>query len=268
MEYEINNIYCADSRLALQSLPDDYVDLTVTSPPYDNLRDYTKEFSAQMFDWRGIIKQLYRVTKSGGVVVWVVADATIKGSETGTSFRQALYAMDCGFNLHDTMIYEKKNYIPLTHNRYEQAFEYAFVLSKDKPKTFNPIMKENKTVRKRNATSDFSLSSGKKIRKPATTKKQSFQNNIWRYNVGYNVSTKDKDAFNHPAIFPEQLAHDHIISWSNPGDLVLDPFMGSGTVAKMAQETGRKYLGFDLSPEYVEIAKRRVQTARIPLFAL
>ncbi len=264
MEYEINNIYCADSVAALAELPDDYVDLTVTSPPYDNLRDYTAEFSG-VLDWRGIIKQLFRVTKPGGVVVWVVADATIKGSETGTSFRQALYAMDCGFNLHDTMIYQQAGTGAKGSNyAYWQAFEYMFVFSKGQAQTVNRIADISNpwTGQKRTKGIKNNLIGSRTGRKGIIGPEVSVRPNVWRY------TSKTSEATDHPAPFPEPLAKDHIISWSNPGDLVLDPFVGSGTVPKMAQETGRNYLGFDLSPEYVEIAKRRVQTARIPLFAI
>lgn len=261
MKYEIDNIYCADSAKALAELPDNYVDLTVTSPPYDNLRDYTAEFDASSFDWREIIKQLYRVTKPGGVVVWVVADATINGSETGTSFRQALYAMDCGFNLHDTMIYQQAGTGAKGSNyAYWQAFEYMFVWSKGMPGAVNRIAdRVNKTI---GLTGLGRFGSNEK---PHKTKEMGTRDNVWRYAVGFADGSDNTD---HPAPFPESLAKDHIISWSNPGDLVLDPFVGSGTVPKMAQETGRHYLGFDLSEEYCTIARNRVQTARIPLFAL
>ena len=102
----------------MQDIQDSSIDLTVTSPPYDNLRSYNGNNALWgEHVWKAAIKDLYRVTKDGGVVVWVVGDATIKGSETGTSFKQALWAMECGFRLHDTMIYAKNNYMPLTHNR-------------------------------------------------------------------------------------------------------------------------------------------------------
>lgn len=247
----------------MSRLPDGCIDLTVTSPPYDNLREY----NGFTLDWQAVIKQLYRVTKPGGVVVWVVADATINGSETGTSFRQALYAMGCGFNLHDTMIYQRQNPPPLNHNRYEQAFEYMFVFSVGSPKTFNPIMKPSKMAGKmrggtmRNNGSD-SLSQKHTLgRIPA----ESMRDNCFTYSVG---NEKFNSGGKHPAVFPEALARDHIISWSNPGDLVLDPFMGSGTTAKMAMQNGRDYLGFDISPEYVELAKKRVAWANPPLLVV
>lgn len=241
---------CVDG---MKLLPNECIDLTVTSPPYDNLRTY-KGFT---WDFESVAKELYRVTKQGGVVVWVVGDATIKGSETGTSFRQALYFMECGFNLHDTMIYRKKK-PPLTHNRYEQEFDYMFVFSKGKPKTFNPIMIDKLYMDKRtnkafgrNNTNEHDMGfSSKKTKK--------IKGNVWEYLVGGGKTTKDKIAFNHPAIFPEKLAQDHIISWSNPGDIVFDPFVGSGTTAKMALLNGRNYIGIDISEEYCEIARKRI----------
>ena len=261
--FERNKIYCGQSEKLLARLPDNCIDLTVTSPPYDNLRTY----NGFTLDWHEIIRQLYRVTKPGGVVVWVVADATINGSETGTSFRQALWAMECGFRLHDTMIYKLQNPPPLNHNRYEQAFEYMFVFSKGRPKSFNPIMKKSKSTGKlrggtmRNNGSD-NLSPKQTLgRIPA----QSVRDNVFSYAVG---NEKHNKGGKHPAIFCEALAHDHIISWSNPGDLVLDCFMGSGTTAKMAMQNGRDYLGFDISEEYCELARKRVAWANPPLLII
>ncbi len=246
------------------------IDLTVTSPPYDNLREYGKDFDAASFDWRGIIAELYRVTKPGGVAVWVVADATINGSETGTSFRQALWAMDCGFNLHDTMIYQTEK-MALNHNRYEQEFEYMFVFSKGSPNVFSPILVKTKNHGsriKRNtnenniAASAFQNSAIRYRAEVLTVKSTKYHSNIWFVQSGYNRTTKDKEAYQHPAIFPEQLAHDHIISWSNPGDLVFDPMSGSGTVGKMAMMTNRNFIGIELDPTYFQIAKERITKAQ------
>ena len=257
---EINKIYNMDCLEGMKRIPNGFVDLTVTSPPYDNLRTYNGNISQWSFaKFQGIVKELYRVTKQGGVVVWVVGDATIKGSETGTSFRQALFFMECGFRLHDTMIYAKNNPVPLTHNRYEQQFEYMFVLSKGRPKTFNGLMRVNKYAGR--AESGTFRHDGEVLTNRNTsgkTRKQSLRRNIWYYSVGKNSSTRDEIAHKHPAIFPEQLAQDHIISWSNEGDLVLDPFMGSGTTAKMAKLNNRNYIGFELSEEYCKIANERI----------
>ena len=239
----------------MKMLPDECIDLTVTSPPYDNLRTY-KGFT---WDFESVAKELYRVTKEGGVVVWVVGDATIKGSETGTSFKQALYFMECGFNLHDTMIYEKNGAGAVGSNKcYLQNFEYMFVFSKGKINTFNLIYdRENKVVgsMKTNCNRNkFTADTGRKYRE-ITTKKWGRRFNIWKYEQTQGHDTYSKK---HPAPFPEQLANDHIISWSNEGDLVLDPFMGSATTAKVANLNNRNYIGFELSEEYCKIANERV----------
>jgi DNA modification methylase len=253
----LNQIICGDNVAVMRQMPDRCIDLTVTSPPYDNLRTYNG-FS---FNFEEVAQELYRITKDGGVVVWVVGDATIKGSETGTSFRQALYFKEVGFNLHDTMIYQKKK-PPLTHNRYEQEFDYMFVFSKGKPKTFNPIMIDKLYMDKRtnkafgrNNTNEHDMGfSSKKTKK--------IKGNVWEYLVGGGKTTKDKIAFDHPAIFPDQLAEDHIISWSNKGDVVFDPMCGSGTTCKMAKQLDRNFIGIDISEEYCEIARRRVEQAQ------
>lgn len=252
----IHNIDCVEG---LKMLPDNCVDLTVTSPPYDNLRSY----NGFTFDFETIAKELYRVTKQGGVVVWIVGDATINGSETGTSFRQALFFKDCGFNLHDTMIYEKHNPVPNAKTRYQQSFEYMFVLSKGKPKTVHILEEPRRnerndkmTYRKKKFTRNKNGEFGEA--KDYFFKEYVPRRNIWTYKVGLYNSTSDKIAFKHPAIFPELLAKDHILSWSNEGDIVLDIFAGSGTTAKMAIQTNRKYIGFEISEEYCEIARKRV----------
>lgn len=250
----MNQIICGDSAKILKTLPDEIIDLTVTSPPYDDLRDY----EGYNFDFETIAKELFRVTKDGGVLVWVVGDKTQNGSETGTSFKQALFFKSIGFNLHDTMIYHKDG-PPLTHNRYEQHFEYMFVFSKGKVNIFNPIKiskkwkdgrKKKQIRRNHNNTIDYGYA------------KQSIDKiigNVWSYDVGRLPSvTKDDIAYEHPAIFPEQLAHDHIISWSNEGNLVLDPFAGSGTTCKMAKLNRRNYLGIEISEKYCEIIRKRL----------
>lgn len=253
---ELNKIYNEDCLETMAKMPDCFVDLTVTSPPYDNLRTY----NGYSFDFAAVAKELYRVTKQGGVVVWVVGDATVKGSETGTSFRQALYFKEIGFNLHDTMIYAKNNALPLNNRRYEPMFEYMFVFSKGKPNIFNPLKEASihsdkinaGTYRKANGELKRKNGYGKQI------KKEKVKKNIWFYNVGKNMSTKDLIAFKHPASFPEKLAEDHIVSWSNEGDLVYDPFMGSGTTAKMAKINKRNYIGSEISKEYCDIIEKRI----------
>lgn len=227
------------------------VDLTVTSPPYDNLRTYNGN-NDRWGDhvWKAVLLELYRITKKGGVVVWVVGDATIKGSETGTSFRQALWAVDCGFKLHDTMIYRKLNPMPNANAaKYRQAFEYMFVFSKGKAKSFNPIMipvKRFDTGKQRSANGDLDG-----YERRYSSNKERKIDNIFEYGVGGKNE-------GHPAQFPEQLAHDHIISWSGTGDLVLDPFMGAGTTGKMAKMLGREFIGIELDEDYFNVAKSRI----------
>lgn len=242
----------------MREMKENYIHLTITSPPYDNLRNY-KGF---VFDFEGIAQELYRITKKNGVVVWVVGDATIKGSETGTSFKQALYFKEIGFNLHDTMIYSSHK-PPLTHKRYEQAFEYMFVFVKGKIKTFNPIMKKNKHfgenfLRNGDWASGKDNSAMRQRQGTKPVKEFGIISNVWRYETGGNKTTKDKIAFQHPAIFPDKLAEDHIKSWSNEGDIVLDPMMGSGTTGKMAKQLNRNFIGIEISAEYVDIAKERI----------
>jgi site-specific DNA-methyltransferase (adenine-specific) len=235
-------------------MPDAFIDLVVTSPPYDNIRQY-KGFT---FPFEQIAKELYRVVKDGGVVVWIVNDATTDGSESLTSYKQAIYFVEqCGFRLHDTMIYAKENPVPLNHNRYEQQFEFMFVLSKGKPKTFNPIIetstnagKINKGTMRNGGKDDLQLKHG--YGKPVLEKR--IRRNIWFYPVG---AEKENDG-KHPAIFPEDLAKEHIYSWSNEGDLIYDCFSGSGTTAKMAHLQRRNWIGSEISKEYAEQSEKRL----------
>ena len=251
----MNKVIQGDCLEVMKTLEDNSIDLTVTSPPYDNLRTY----NGYTFDFEKIAKELFRVTKQGGVVVWVVGDATIKGSETGTSFKQALYFKEIGFNLHDTMIYQKINYVPLTHNRYEQSFEYIFILSKGKPKTFNPLMiptKNRGKVEKYGLERRQNHGAKHAMRLYAETtfketKETKIASNIFSYTLG-------REKTGHPAPFPEKLAEDHILSWSNEGDTVLDSMAGSGTTLKMAKKNGRNYIGIEISEEYVDIINKRL----------
>lgn len=241
----------------MPTLADKSVDLTVTSPPYDNLRTYNGNSS---FDFKGVAKELFRVTKDGGVVVWVVGDATINGSETGTSFRQALYFKEIGFNLHDTMIYQKINYMPLTHNRYEQAFEYMFVFSKGKPVTFNALMKPSRQI-KGGATFYENDGMLRKGHSPKGINEHKIISNIWPFIIGQNRN-------GHPATFPEQLTTDHILSWSNEGDTVLDPFAGSGTTGIACLNTGRKFILIEKDAGYCEIIRKRIENHQPLLMAV
>lgn len=248
-------------------LADGCVDLVVTSPPYGDLRDY----KGYVFEHEPIIQELYRVTKDGGVVVWVVADQTSNGSKTGTSFKQALFFLDIGFYLHDEMVYLKNGPAYPSQTRYYQVWEKMFVFSKGKPETYNPL-KDRK-----NRWAGLKWSKKRTLRQQDGSLKDSpwyaeqggdlgVRFNVWKYNVGHGYHASDVYAHQHPATFPEALARDHVLSWSNPGDLILDPMMGAGTTCKMAKQTGRRHVGIDISMEYCELAYKRVRETQPPLF--
>ena len=253
----LNKIICGDAVDVMRLMPADSIDLVVTSPPYDNLRSY----NGYSFDFEGMAKGLFRVMKKGGVIVWVVGDQTIKGDETGTSFRQALYFKRVGFNLFDTMIYLKTPRGAVgNNNTYWQAFEYMFILSKGTPKTINLIKdRENKDERDGdNGTKR--LHDGTLLKqKRAGYSKYGRRTNVWEYLIGRGHSSSDSIAYKHPAIFPEKLVHDHIISWTTPGDVVLDPMCGSGTTCKIAKLNKRDFIGIDISSEYCKIAEERLK---------
>lgn len=256
-----DQVICGACQDVMKLLDNETVDLTITSPPYDNIRDY-HGYSFAETDFKTIVNELYRITKMGGVVVWVVGDAVRKRGETGTSFRQALGFMEGGFTLHDTMIYEKNtSSFPArrTGNRYTQIFEYMFVFCKGRIKTTNLICdKANKWAGHTNwGKNTHRLKSGALVETKKIKPVPAFspRTNIWRYTVGKRFISSDTESHKHPAIFPEKLAEDHILSWSNPGDIVLDPFCGSGTVLKMAKKHGRRYIGIDMSKVYCEIAE-------------
>lgn len=236
----------------LKNIGDNIVDLTVTSPPYDDLRNY----NGYSFDFESIAREVYRVTKNGGVLVWVVNDK-INGGRSLTSFKQALFFQEIGFSVHDVMIYAKKNTPFMRSNAYTNAYEYMLILSKGKPKTFNPLMED--TVRQgfeMVVTNKGADAKNNKVLKELKSKK--VKTNIWTYAVGLGGTTRDREAFEHPAVFPEKLAQDHILSWSNENDIVLDPMCGSGTTCKMAKANNRRYIGIDISEEYINIARQRV----------
>jgi site-specific DNA-methyltransferase (adenine-specific) len=255
------NVYNSNCLDYLKTLPDNSVKFTLTSPPYDDIRDY-KGYS---FPFEEIAQELWRTTKVGGVIAWNVADATVKGSETGTSMRQALFFMSLGFRLHDTMIYAKKNPMPagVSSKRYHQSWEYIFILSKDAPETFNPIMVKAKfghlEANMKHRGKDGEL-------KYTKTKRNEFTKvrNIFEYSIGGGHSTKDKVAFGHPALMPEQLAHDMIATWTNEGDEVFDPFTGAGTTAKMCLLSNRKFHGTELSLEYCNLVQQRLELTLNP----
>lgn len=253
-EFDLNNIYNIDCLEGMKKLPDNSIDLVVTSPPYDNLRDY----NGYSFDFEGIATELFRVMKDTGVVVWIVGDKIKKGNRSLTSFKQCLFFQQVGFKVHDVMIYRKKNTPFMRSNAYTNCYEFMFVFAKNKIVTFNPI--KTKTVRHgieklvSNKKSD-----GVNNKVVGKLNEEKTLTNIWDYAVGLGGSTNDKVAFKHPAIFPEKLAQDHILSWSNEGDIVFDPFSGSGTTCKMARLNNRKYLGMEISAEYTEISKERMK---------
>ena len=264
--YYLDKIVHGECVQVMSNFPDNSIDLTVTSPPYDLLRDY----KGYDFDFESIAAQLFRVTKKGGVVVWVVGDQIVNGSESGTSFKQALYFKEIGFNLHDTMIFEKPAPFP-EKIRYRQNFEFMFVFSKGRPKAVNLIKdRKNKYTERWGGGQSERRKDGsiKQRGKQQTYQEFGIRFNIWRIPAGWGYSTKDKKAHNHPAIFPEKLARDHIISWSNPGDIVLDPMCGSGTTCKMAKELGRSWIGIDIAEEYCELARKRLAGTKVPLFTL
>lgn len=251
---ELNKIYNCDCLEGMKKIDDGSIDLVVTSPPYDNLRTYNQGIDKTWGEnvWKPIIQDLYRVLKEGGVVVWIVSDATIKGSETGTSFKQALYFMECGFNLHDTMIWCKDGGGAIGSNLcYTQNFEYMFVFSKGKPKSVNLIYdKKCKTYTGKTLTVKETRGGGERGDRgdiQYKRKEMSRRNNWW-----YLVPKKTQGSKFHPAVFPENLVIDHIKSWSNENDIVLDPFMGSGTTALAALNTNRKFIGFEISKDYFD----------------
>jgi site-specific DNA-methyltransferase (adenine-specific) len=238
----------------MRCIPDDTVDLVVTSPPYDDLRDYNG-FS---FAFPTIAKELYRVIKKDGVVVWVVGDKIENGNRSLTSFRQAIQFQDTGFRVHDVMIYRKKNTPFMRSNAYTNCFEFMFVLTKRGPKTFNPFYEPTK----RNGYEMLPFNKkadGINKKTLGKLKEKKVRTNIWEYAVGLGGTTSDKIAFKHPAIFPERLVEDHILSWTNEGALVLDPLCGSGTTCKMAKMNNRNYIGIDISEEYCEISRERLK---------
>lgn len=251
------DIYNEDCLDTMSRMKDGIIDFIITSPPYDKLRMY----HGYSFEFEKIAKELYRVLREGGVLVWVVGDQTIDGSESGTSFKQALYFKDViGFKLHDTMIYEKINYPPYNHRRYQQCFEYMFVLIKGKLKVFNPIMIKCKEAGKVKLSSTYmktyNQDIGTKVKDYIVNDKK-IKNNIWRYLIG-NTNTEGRLSKGHPAVFPKALVKDHMLSWTNEGDLVYDPLLGSGTMGVIAKALNRHFIGSEISPKYCEIAKKRI----------
>ncbi len=263
---KINQIYCGQNSDLIRQIDDSIIDLSIQSPPYGSLRDY-QGFS---FNYQDLSKELYKITKTGGVCVWVVGDQTIKGGRSGESFRQCLFFQSIGWLIHDIMIYEKNGAsFPVRRdgNRYTNIYEWMFIFSKGKPKTANLICdKPNRWAGWTSfGKSKIRTKNGELVeRNMKPIPEFSPRNNIWRYNTGKGYSTKDEIAYKHPAIFPEQLAADHIISWSNEGDLVLDCFSGSGTTLKMAKLLKRNYIGIDCCEQYCKDAEKRINKSSLP----
>ena len=250
---QINKIYNENCLETMAEMPENYIDFIITSPPYDDIRNY----NGYSFEFEKIALELKRVLKKGGVIIWVVSDQTKNGSESLTSFKQALFFKDIGLRIHDTMIYYKNNPMPQTGNRYHQHFEYMFAISKNAPKVFNPITEITKYggfANMKNRGNNGSLN----YQKIARSKEKKI-GNVFCYSIGGGISTKDKIAYNHPAIFPEKLVIDQIMTWTNEKDLVYDPFIGSGTTAKVAGLLDRNWLGSEISAEYVKIAETRIE---------
>lgn len=250
---KLNTIYHSDCIDLMKSMEQNSVDLSVTSPPYDELRNY----NGYHFNVEGIARGLFRVTKKGGVVVWVVGDKITNGNRSLTSFKHALTFQEIGFNVHDIMIYKKRNTPFMRTNAYTNCFEFMFVFSKGSPKTANLL--KVKTVRQGQEMMPFNKGADGINRKTlGELKPEKARINIWEYAVGLHGTTSDRIAFKHPAVFPEKLAEDHILSWTNEGDIVFDPMCGSGTTCKMALLNKRFYIGCDISQEYVDLAKKRL----------
>lgn len=250
----MNNLILGDSSIELKTIESNSIDLTITSPPYDNLRTYDG-LSFETF--KIIVQELFRITKDGGVIIWVVGDAVIEGSETCTSFKQALFFKEIGFRLHDTMIYRKVNYMPLNHNRYEQSFEYMFCFSKGAPKTFNPIKVPCKSAGLYHTHGDMSRNLPDKNYGMRTRDKinvigvDKLHGNIFEYTCGSNKT-------GHPAPFPEELVYDQLITWSNEEDTILDPFMGGGTTGVVCKGMNRNFIGIEINEKYFNIAKDNI----------
>lgn len=253
-ELPVNKVICGDAVDVMNAMPPDSINLVVTSPPYDELRNY----NGYHFNFEGIAKGLFKVIKKGGVLVWVVGDKVNKGNRSLTSFKQALFFQNLGFNAHDIMIYRKKNTPFMRSNAYTNCYEFMFVFSKGSPETFNPL--KTKTVRQGQEMLPFNKKAdGVNKKTLGKLKSEKTLTNIWEYAVGLHGSTSDRVAFRHTAIFPEKLAEDHILSWTKTGDIVFDPMCGSGTTCKMAAINKRRYIGCDISKDYVELTKKRLK---------
>lgn len=253
------NLILGDSTETLLQIPSNSIDLVLTSPPYDSLRYYNNSLKWDWTTFTIIAEQIVRVMQDGATCVWIVGDATIRCDESATSFKQALYFKSIGLKLNDTMIWNKGHFsaVGALRSRYAPVFEYMFVFTKGKQKTFNPIKdRPNKTagrtingsIRLENGETKEMVSAGKKINEYGQ-----------RFNVWEIPGVKSKGTTKHPAPFPERLARDHVISWSNPGDIILDPFMGGGTTGVAAVKHNRNFIGIEKVEEYFKEAQQRIE---------
>jgi site-specific DNA-methyltransferase (adenine-specific) len=257
---ELDTIICGDNATVMATFPDACIDLVVTSPPYDDLRKY----GGHSWDFPAVARELTRILKPGGVIVWVVGDATVDGSETLTSMRQAIHFRDvCGLKVWDTMIY-RTNKPPQSGRRYDPCWEFMFCLSRGVPSVFNGLREPTLAPGVMNSGGMRRTDAKMKPRtRIGRTGDDRLRENIWY--LPRSPASGDSYRLEHPATFPDELSADHILSWSNPGDVVLDPFAGSGTTLKMAKEHGRRWIGIEVNPAYVEICRKRVAQGVLPL---
>ena len=266
---EINKVHLMNSIDGMAQMDEDCVDLVVTSPPYDNLREYNDSSEWNFEEFKKVAQGLVRVLKPGGIISWNVADAIVElhkkqgTSRTGSSFKQCLYFMELGLNFHDLIIYEKpaaRFSASAKGTRYSDVFEYCFILSKGKPQHVNIIAdKKNKgygtTFTKDGGRNKDGTRNRDEAKTKIAVKEFGVRHNIWRINNSCGSFGMPKEAYDHPALMPQELAHDMVRSYSNPGDLVLDPFMGSGTTARMAYSNDRDYIGFEIDPSYHKLCE-------------
>lgn len=251
-----HQIICGDNVTEMSKMDAGSVQLVVTSPPYDNLREY-RGFS---WDFEKVAKQIYRILCDGGICCWNVGDSVVDKSETLTSFKQAIYFKEqCGFRVHDTMIYEKTNFANPSSNRYHQMFEYVFILSKNAVRCFNPI-KDKPNIWAGTGTFGINTignSDGSRgLRNRNIITEFGMRGNVWR---GKTRGQEEMcQSLPHPAMMPKWLVRDLIISWSNEGDVVLDPFGGSGTTLQEALKLKRNAIAIDCSEEYCELMRLTV----------
>lgn len=253
----MNRLHLGDCVAGMRTLPDGCIPLTVTSPPYDNLREY----GGHTFDFGAVARELWRVTAPGGVLVWFTQDQTVGGGQTGTGCRQQLFLQDIGFRVYERIVMDRINPLPRTRH-YSGVLEIAVVLSKGRPRSVNLLC--DKPNRQAGAVyPTFCRSrSGRVDGRAKPIPRYGVRGVVWRYTVGGPHSTADLGDYAHPSVMPEAMAEDHIRSWSRPGDVVLDPFLGSGTTAKIALLNDRRYLGYEVHEPYFGIAHRRLADAR------